>query len=228
MKLKKVLLVLLLQAILVMSLASCGVLPSSGIQSAPPEPSNYEQSPIVSLQPTNTLTPHTFTQDDKILINMIAPDSNINVYDFSVSSDINSVTLWYEEYQNGKLIESGLHSKFDIKQGYEKGSLSVYIDSNELKLTITNGSSVQTDTDHITNVSSLFTGASNYKSNISKLTRNTDIMANSDIPLVIYAVKNGEKITLGSPDSYKNYSSDLKDFDLAYIFICKFSSVAKS
>lgn len=221
-RMKRAFITILIQIVLIMSLSSCSK--QSNIATEEPSSTISNQTQSVSSNPSiDLLSPYVLTKSDKDLIKMISSDSNIYIYDFVVNSEIKQVTLWYEEYQKGEKIKSGLPIRFDIDQ-IKKGSLSIFLDSNnEVKLTTTDGINAQTNTDDITSISSIYNDSTNYAMDISKLEQNTNIETDKDIPLIIYAVNKGDKIELKSPSFYINNKRDLNEFDLAYLFLCKFS-----
>lgn len=221
-RMKRAFITILIQIVLIMSLSSCSK--QSNIATEEPSSTISNQTQSVSSNPsTDLLSPHVLTTNDKDLIKMIASDSNIYIYDFVVNSEIKQVTLWYEEYQKGEKIKSGLPIRFNIDQ-IKKGSVSIFLDSNNLvKLTTTDGINAQTNTDTITSISSIYNDFTSYAMDISKLEQNTNIKTDESIPLIIYAVNKSDKIELKSPSFYINNKTDLNEFDLAYLFLCKFS-----
>jgi len=213
---------LLIQVILILTLTSCNKQSNTVTEKPSSNISVQAQSTSANLD-TDLLSPHILSKSDKDLIKIIASDSNIYIYDFVVNSEVKQVTLWYEEYQKGEKIKSGLPISFDLEQ-IQKGTLSILLDSNnEVKLTITDGINAQINTDNITSVSSIYNDFTSYAMDISILEQNTKIGTDENIPLIIYAVNKGNKIELKSPSYYINNKTDLNKFDLAYLFLCKFS-----
>lgn len=223
MKLKIIYTIILIQAVL---LTSCSRQPS-------PSPASSSSSGTTistissSDQELNLLTPHPFSQGTRDFTKMLFSQYDITMYDFKVSDQIKHVSLSYKEYQKGELTDQATPVWTDLEDLYrDYCSLAISLDPEhgQIKLSVTNGKETSTSTsDEIPNIELL--NQFSLPSDLKKITEKTEITANTEIPLLIYAANHdkSKRFVLKSPGYYSDHVSEFKNYDCVYFFTCTFS-----
>lgn len=165
---------------------------------------------------SNYIVPYQVTDTEEELLRLVCSGDSINIYNFAVNNDINSVTVWCEEYENGQLAYTHLEQTSEISG---RGRIAIRIDNTELHIAVAGDSNRSSTVAYTTNYN-IYCKPSN------SLRRQTEIKPDDEIALSVYAIiaaEDDKNEYLQIPNFYIENPDRLSDFDRVYIFKCKFS-----
>ena len=164
---------------------------------------------------SNYIVPYQVTDAEEELLRLVCSGDSINMYDFTVNDDVNSVTVWCEEYENGQLAYTHLEQESEISG---RGRIAIRIDNTELHIAVAGDSNRGSTVAYTTNYN-IYCKPSN------SLRHQTEIKPDDEIALLVYAiidVEDDKNEYLQIPSFYIENPDRLSDFDRVYMFKCKF------
>lgn len=182
-----------------------------------PDIRNEQPDTSEVLHESNYVIPYQLTHAEEELLRLVCRGDRINIFNFSVSDDIKSVSFWCEEYENGQPTYTHLQTKSEVSG---EGRISINIDNKELHM------AVKSESDSGRGSGAPYTPSGNSTRHIKYLRQQTEIKPDSEIALLVYAIQrtdNDENEALQMPGFYIKNSDRLSDFDKVYLFKCKFS-----
>jgi hypothetical protein len=122
---KRIVIILLFIAA-VCSLLSCakrnGIPAETSAAAVPPSASPDDTTAAV-----NMLSTHTLSEDEKHLADLLLCGATFSAYSFNVGEGYTGVKVWYEKYENGKLVSTGTSISCDISKFSGTGDMAVVL-----------------------------------------------------------------------------------------------------
>lgn len=161
------------------------------------------------------------TQEEKDIVSLIGVNSNIAIYDYLVDDTYNSVSIWLETYEDGKLIATGGRMSLDIRE--RDGRIAINANKNpnyKWILSHENGGGIGTGSFDTKND---FETDSNYSMSYGTSNKPISIDNDKEIILAQYLFEDNDSISVYDNQYYMDHPEVLEEYDYVYLIKCKFS-----
>lgn len=161
------------------------------------------------------------TQEEKDIVSLIGVNSNIAIYDYLVDDTYNSVSIWLETYEDGKLIATGGKMSLDIQE--REGRIAINANKNpnyKWILSHENGVGIGSGSFDTKND---FETDSNYSMSYGTSNKPISIDNDKEIILAQYLFEDNDSISVYDNQYYMDHPEVLEEYDYVYLIKCKFS-----